>query len=49
MRRPVFPEVKRCYECGEVGHGFIIGENQKLPTRFICEGCIIIMYKKIIV
>jgi len=45
MRRPVYPEVKRCYDCGEVGHGFIIGNTQDIPLRFICEECIIKMYK----
>ncbi len=48
MRRPKFPEVKRCYECGNVAHGFIIGEEQKLPARLICEGCISKMHKEIL-
>ena len=44
MRRPEYPEVIRCYECGQVGHGFVIGEEQDLPRRFICEDCILKMY-----
>ena len=47
MRWIKYPEERRCYDCGSMGDGFIIGDTQDLPLRFICIDCINKMNKKI--